>query len=128
MLCLYISFQLAFVSQIPLPYTQMWQRSLHLVSLPTAITAYSSVLHTPPSQSLAHFCHDGRSSMFLPNSCDYLHNQITSFPSTPHYLYLEQGRPARTAWRAALLGSNQAKATFLFIKSIQRTVATLMTA
>jgi len=68
-------------------------------------------------QSLAQFYNDESSSMFLPNSGDYLHDQITSPPSTPHYSYLDQGWPARTAARDALLGSNQAKAMFLFIKS-----------
>lgn len=68
-------------------------------------------------QSLAHFYNDESSSMFLPNSGDYLHDKITSLPSTPHYSYLDQGWPATTASRAALLGSNQAKATLLFIKS-----------
>jgi len=76
-------------------------------------------------QSLAHFCHDKRCRLFLPKSGDYLHDQITSLPSTPHYLYLHQGWAARTAWRAALLGSIQANVSF---HEVQRTVATLMTA
>ena len=84
---------------------------------PNRDTNVSSRTSRTTCQSLEQFYNDESRSMFLPNSGDYLHGQITSPPSTPHYSYLDEGGPARTASRAALLGSNQVKATFLFIKS-----------